>query len=89
MTITPTSSYVSVDVTVHDPSVIDRVVDNIDGWQETYYAMTTRKEVIEHLVYNLLANGIRNVSLLDGWADCERNAVDFKINWIETEVQET
>lgn len=80
-----------VEVTVHDDSVIARVLENHDddgqptprggnGWQDMFYAMDTEGDVVEHLAYNYIANGVETISRLDGWADVEAGAVEFRTN---------
>lgn len=61
---------------------IERVVENRDedgvpqpvgkgkrGWQDVMYRLETAEEVLQHLAFNCVANGITDVARLDGWAD--------------------
>jgi hypothetical protein len=56
------------------PDVITRCTENIDGWRDSYYDFTTPELVYEHLAYNCVANGVHDVSRLDGWADVPEDA---------------
>ena len=38
-----------VRITVTDPDVIRRPVENIDGWRESLYDLRTRNDVLAHL----------------------------------------
>lgn len=79
-------------VTIEDPSAIDRCVENHSyegnpqpdergskGWRNVYYQLRTRDEVLEHLAFNAVANGIGDASRLDGWADLAYGAVDMDV----------
>lgn len=83
---------VSVEITVRDASAILRCVENHDdegvpqpderggtGWRNTYYALRTPVDVMGHLAYNCVANGVKDASRLDGWADLERDAVTMRV----------
>lgn len=51
-----------------DEEVISRVINNIDNWQNVYYAFDKVEEVAQHIAYNLLINGF-SLDQLDGWGD--------------------
>ncbi len=70
---------VAVRIEINDSDVVDRVVNNVDNWQGTYYRMTTEQEVVDHLAYNCIANGIELVNRLDGWADMDDGAARMRI----------
>jgi len=70
------SAHLHFDVEIHDPDVISRCVDNVDGWREEFYDLSTPEEVVEHLTWNCGVNG-RRLSRLDGWADLSDDAVSF------------
>lgn len=59
----------SVKVKVADPEHIDRCFT--DDWRSTFYSLATPDEVMEHLAFNCIANGIEDAARLDGWADLE------------------
>ena len=73
-------------ITVNDPRVIDRVLNNEDNWQGTFYRFTTAEEVIAHLAYNYVSNG-RTVNSLDGWADLPASAVTYNEGPIDVDVR--
>lgn len=75
------SATVNVFVTVINPDVIERVTGpNGDEWRDQFYGdMFTTEDVVEHLVYNAIHNQVRDVSRLDGWADLDEDAVDFRV----------
>jgi hypothetical protein len=65
---------VPVLVTINDPDVIGRVTGpKGDEWRSYAYKLHTRDEVLGHLAYNAVANGITSVANLDGWADLSRH----------------
>ncbi len=72
-------------VTVNDPDVIERVTDPVRGeeWRKQAYQLFTADEVIQHLAYNRLANGIGRANQLDGWADLADDAATMGIESIE------
>lgn len=76
---------VYVTVRIHDPSVITRCVNNEDNWQNKFYNITTRDQVLAHLAYNAVANGCDDLRHLDGWADIPKGAsmeVDVVDTWV-------
>lgn len=60
-------------ITMTDPMVWRRPVENIDGWRDHFYDLTTIQDVAEHLAWNLGIRGDR-LSNLDGFADLPDNA---------------
>lgn len=70
---------VTVRVTIKDPLVIRRPVENIDRWREDLYNLTTRDQVLEHLAYNAVVNGQENGRILDGWADLDVDALTMEV----------
>lgn len=82
---------VPVTVEIHDPSVIDRCVKNHDdegrphpigdgeGWRDHYYELRTAEQVIEHIAFNAINNGIDDISRLDGWADLDSSAATITV----------
>lgn len=79
----------SVCIDVWDPAVIERVTGpDGDEWRSQFYrSIRTAEDVVAHFAYNALANGITDISRLDGWADCSPDAVDIFIDSIETSAQ--
>ena len=72
---------VPVEITINDQNVIDRCVNDEDGWRtEMYYRLDTRDKVLEHLAFNAAVNGRRYVSDLDGWADLDDNAAYMHVD---------
>ena len=58
------------DVTINDPDVIERVTGlKGDEWRAGLYNLQTEEDVLGHLAYNCLLNGVERVNQLDGWAD--------------------
>lgn len=76
------------DITINNPNVIDRCVNNEDHWRETFYDLDTPEKVLEHLAVNM---GFRDwrFSQLEGWADLPDDAVSLNIvsEWIESTVE--
>src|SRR5258706_10944091 len=70
----------TVCLTVHDPDVLARCVEDKDGWRSTFYPLFTEQSVVEHVVFNHVMNGVEHVSSLDGWADVAKDAVTFDDN---------
>lgn len=76
---------VVVRVEVRNPDVIERVTGDGGGeWRSRFYALSTAEDVVEHLAFNFVRNGVVDVSRLDGWADCEAGDVDFVIEDVTT-----
>lgn len=67
-----------VRIEVNDENVIDRCVNNEDGWRDSLYNLQTPEEVIGHLAYNSVVNDVQDVRRLDGWADVAEGAVSFR-----------
>lgn len=74
---------VTVQVTINDDSVVTRCIENEDGWRDTFYRLETEDDVLEHLAYNCINNGVEDVSRLDGWADLEPGAATARIIDVE------
>ena len=70
---------VTVRILINDEDAITRVVDNDNGWRETFYKYTTRDEVLQHFAYNCIQSGIMRANRLDGWADMRADAVEIQI----------
>lgn len=48
-------------------------------WRDSFYDMEEAADVYEHLAYNAIANGVTDISVLDGWGDIERGAIRFHV----------
>jgi hypothetical protein len=72
-------------VEVNDQDVIERVTDPVRGeeWRKSAYRLFTAAEVLQHLAYNCIANGIEKVNQLDGWADLPDDAATMALESIE------
>jgi hypothetical protein len=61
-----------VRIEVRDADVIERVTGpGGDEWRKVAYPLRSEDDVLAHLAYNAVANGVQDVSVLDGWADVE------------------
>lgn len=76
-----------VRVTVDDQNVVDRCVNNENGWRDSLYPLETEDQVYEHLAYNFAVNHAR-LSQLDGWADLPDSAASGRVEDTECEVVE-
>jgi len=60
----------TVIVEINDEDVIERVTGSGgDEWRASFYDLRSEKDVIQHLAFNCVANGVESVKRLDGWAD--------------------
>lgn len=87
---------VEVDVVLDipdDSTIITRCTENHDehgvpqpdvkggrGWRNYMYDLQTREEVLEHLAFNVVANHVDDIRMLDGWADVEENVVQMRLD---------
>jgi hypothetical protein len=52
-----------------------------DEWRTHMYRhIKTREDVLRHWAHNAVANGVTDVSDLDGWADVRRGTVTFLVD---------
>lgn len=60
-------------VIVKNPDVIERVTGpGGDEWRSQFYrTIETAEDVVEHFAFNAITNGVRDITRLDGWADCD------------------
>lgn len=71
---------VRVEIDVQDRDVIERVTGpNGDEWRAGMYDLHTERQVLEHLAYNCVANGVGSASRLDGWADLPPEAATMRV----------
>ena len=77
-------------VDVRDPEVLERVTGpGGDEWREQFYrTIKTAEDVVAHFAYNAVANGVTDVSRLEGWADVDDDAVEIVVEQIETHVED-
>lgn len=81
---------VSVSFKVNNPDAIERVTGpNGDEWRKYGYSLHTVNDVLEHWTYNVICNGIADISRLDGWADLEDDAVTVNIEYADVEYEVT
>lgn len=85
----PMRAYVVVEI--NDRDVVDRCVNNAPfdpnsdreadrrGWRDNFYDLRTEQDVLEHLAYNALYNGIYRVNRLDGWGDLGPDAATMRV----------
>jgi hypothetical protein len=76
-----------VEVTIKDESAITRATENEDQFRETYYALISEEEVLEHFAYNRAMNRCYDASTLDGWADLPLGAVTMAIVGEDAEME--
>ena len=79
------SLVVEVAIAIKDRSVIDRCVNNEDGWRDHFYDLETEQDVLNHLAYNCVSNGIERANRLDGWADLPDSAATMRVMAIKPE----
>jgi len=88
---------VTVRIHVGDEDAIKRVIENHDsngvpqpigsgGWQDVLYRLgDQRDDVLGHLAYNCIANGVHDATRLDGWADLPEGTVTMRVDWTQGE----
>jgi len=65
----------TAEITITDPDVIERVTGpKGDEWRAQLYNLHTEEDVLSHLAFNCLFNGVEQVNRLDGWADLPNDA---------------
>jgi hypothetical protein len=70
----------AVCVEINDPDVIERVTGpKGDEWRSQMYNLHTKEDVIQHLAYNALVNGVGHASKLEGWADLPEGAATMSV----------
>jgi len=47
-------------------------------WRESFYELLYEDEVLSHLLWNVTANHVTDISQLDGWADIPKGTITFK-----------
>lgn len=76
---------VTVRVEVNDQNVIDRCVNDEDGWRTRmfYRDCDSPEAVAKHLAHNCIYNGSNDLRTLDGWADLPAGAATMTITDID------
>lgn len=70
----------AVDITVNDPDVFERVIGpNGDEWRSYAYDLRTKGDVVRHLTFNAIVNGVEEINKLDGWADLPDGACTMRV----------
>ncbi len=68
-------------VIVNDREPLDRVTGpDGDEWRSQFYDLHTEEDVIEHFVFNAVTNGVHDITRLEGWADCDPDAIKIEID---------
>ena len=62
------------------PDVITRCTENKDGWRDHLYDFQDPFDVLRHLAFNVVMNGVEDIRRLDGWADVPEDAVRMRID---------
>lgn len=93
----------TAEIVVNDDRVIRRITENRDandvpqgqpGWDETtayrttLYRMNSPEQVLEMLLWNAAANGVRQANRLDGWADLADDAAEVDVQSVEVDYVE-
>lgn len=70
-----------VNITINDPDVLDQVTGpNGDEWRANFYKLFNVEDVLGHLAFNCIANGIEIVTALDGWAGLPADAATMELD---------
>lgn len=70
----------TVKITVNDyDNVIGRYLEGGEAHGQHPYGLTTEDEILEHLAYNAVSNGVWHASSLDGWVDLDDSAAVMNI----------
>jgi len=70
--------HVEVDLDI-DKALIEGVLN--DQWRSMYYKLMTPDDVANHIAYNIVANQLQDVRMLDGFAD--REMKDVRVNSVK------
>lgn len=68
--------------------VTDAMVDEAMSadWKKYYYDLRSKIEVAEHLSYNAVVNGVRDFTMLDGFAHTKKD--DIKVLKVDSYMEE-
>lgn len=80
---------VRVEVDIHDADVIERITGSGgDEWRSQFYPLHDAADVMEHIAFNAILNGVTDVSRLEGWGDLPSTAASITVcRDIETDVR--
>ena len=69
---------VTHEVTV-ELEIDDKVIKEAtsEEWKKSFYDLKTPEDVAEHIAYNAVANDIRDVTVLDGFAHLDKDSVKY------------
>lgn len=70
-------------LTINDPTVLSRVLDDEDGWKSDFYDLD-EAGVVEMLARNIGIDGCR-IGGMDGWANTTKEAATAYIDHEEVE----
>jgi hypothetical protein len=59
-----------------------------DEWRSQFYRLHTLDDVLEHWAYNVICNGVFDISLLEGWADLQDADVGIDIEHSDLDLLE-
>ena len=70
---------ITVDEALCPKDIFERGAESDFPYRDNAKGGLTRDGVIAHLAHNAVANGVEDISRLDGWADYPRGAVTFRV----------
>lgn len=76
-----TESTVQVTISIADtapPDVLSRMWEDPECY-ESLYGRMSEDEVLDHLTFNCISNGVEDAKRLDGWADLETGMLTMKV----------
>ena len=74
-----TCTYVRVRIAEGCDAITRVTGDGGDEWRARFWNFHTDQDVLEHLVFNAVANGVRDAGQLDGWADLPEGSVTMSV----------
>lgn len=70
----------AVEIEVNDPDVFERVTGpGGDEWRSQAYDLRTKGDVVRHLIFNAVVNGVEQINKLNGWADLPDDACTMRL----------
>jgi hypothetical protein len=76
----------TVRVTINNDDVIERITGpRGDEWRAAFYPLHTRDDVINHLAFNAITNGVTRARTLEGWADLADDAATMDVTETDPE----
>lgn len=77
-----------VEFEVRNPDAIERITGaGGDEWRSHFYALHTFEDVIDHWTYNVVNNGVRDITRLDGWADLDPDDVVVETEYLDSNIE--